>query len=421
MDVSPASATELDQLRATVEVTNSLLSAVASVDPVKALASRISVLCRGTAVIYDFEGTIVASTGEAPVQLIWQEIAATNRREVSAEIGRWHVRTRRVALRERVHVVAIASRGPETIDQIGELILDTAERLLSAVHGIQYGATQRDRRDNEQLLAALHDGVLPSREHRYWSRLAQFHFPAYAPVRAVQFGSLTGEPVTDAHVETLVRRARSEELPLLIMLHRVSADSPAAISALVPDSPDSAAWLDACATRFLVGASEPFAALTQMTTSAREAETALGIAARWAKSSGAPQELGAVRMDSIDLATWLLSHADARGLSDRIARALAPLPPGQLRDTLTAFLAADQNVSRAAELLFVHPNTVRYRLTRIEEAIGSPITSVTALTNLALALHPELIGRAIEHRPAARALGSPDNGGNATQHSKETP
>ena len=148
------------------------------------------------ALIYDFEGNVIASTGEAPAQLIWNEVSATSRQELSLEIGRWHVRTRRVALRDGVHVLAIASRGGETLDSIGELLLDTSERLLGAVFGIQHGATLRDRRDNEQLLASLHDGILPSREHRFWARLSQFRFPAYTQLRALEFAPSTPSPPT---------------------------------------------------------------------------------------------------------------------------------------------------------------------------------------------------------------------------------
>ncbi|MBL3688244.1 PucR family transcriptional regulator [Leucobacter zeae] len=387
-------ASETERLRATLDITHSLLAAVSSPDPVRALAARIGTLCRGTAIIYDVEGTIVASTGEAPTQLVWNEVAATHRRELSLEIGRWHVRTRRVALRDGVHVIAIASRGAETLDQIGDLLLDTSERLLGAVHGIRYGATQRDRRDNEQLLASLHDGVVPAREHRFWSRVAQFRFPSYAPVRALELAPLDGGSAVEAHVAQLIGSARSEDVPLLVMLRRADMDSPATISALVPDSAAVDRWIDAASARFLLGASAPFPALSRVPDSVREAETALGIARGWARAAESPAGIGAVRIDRIDLATWLLSHVDRRQLDDRIARTLAPIDSPQLRDTLIAYLANGQNVAFAAETLFVHPNTIRYRLARIEEAIGSPIASAFALSNLILALHPELIGRA---------------------------
>ena len=384
--------TEIDRLRTTLDITNALLSAVASTEPVHALTSRIATLCKGTAVIYDFEGTIVASTGEAPTQLIWNELAATHRRELQLSIGRWAVRTRRVALRDGVHVIAIASRGADTLDQLGELLLDTSERLLGAVHGIQYGATQRDRRDNEQLISSLYDGVLPAREHRFWSRLAQFRFPAYAAIRTIEAAPIDGTTATEGHVTQFHARARSEELPLLAMLRRVGMDAPATLSAIVPDTPASERWLADISRQYLVGVSAPFSALSRISECVREAETGLGIARQWAAAATAPEGLGPVLIDRIDLATWLLSHVDARQLEERIRSTLAPIAAPQLRETLVTYLASEQNVTRTAAALFVHPNTVRYRLSRVEQALGQPITSAFVLSNVILALYPELIG-----------------------------
>ncbi|RGE21991.1 CdaR family transcriptional regulator [Leucobacter sp. wl10] len=389
---------EVERLRTTLEITNTLLAAVSSPDPVHALVSRIGTVCRGAAVIYDFEGSVIASTGEAPTQLIWNEIAATNRGELDIRIGRWRVVTRRVALRDGIHVIAAASRGGERLERIGELLLDTSERLLGALHGIQYGATLRDRRDNEQLIATLHDGILPSREHRFWTRIAQFGFPAYAPVRALELVPLGEASAGEAHVAHLVGRARSDDVPLLIMLHRADADSPAVIAALVPDSAASGRWIDAMSERYLVGASGTFTALAQTPDGAREAETALGIGRQWARATEHPERLGPIRIDRIDLSTWLLSHVDPRQLQERIARTLDPIGSPLLRETLIAFLAAEQNVARTAEALFVHPNTIRYRLSRIEEAIGMPVASAMAMSNFVLALYPALVGVAAKHR-----------------------
>ncbi|MFD5598462.1 PucR family transcriptional regulator [Leucobacter sp. NPDC058333] len=403
MAMTPEPLPELDRLRTTLDITNALLSAVASTDPVHALTARISTICRGTAVIYDFEGSIVASTGEAPTQLIWNEVAATHRRELHLEIGRWAVRTRRVALRDGVHVIAIASRSADTLDQLGVLLLDTSERLLGAVHGIQYGATQRDRRDNEQLISSLYDGVLPAREHRFWSRLSQFRFPAYAAIRTIEAAPLDGATATEADITHLLARARSADLPLLVMLRRVDMDSPATISAIVTDSPASERWIAEISHQFLVGASAPFSALSRISDCVREAETGLGIARQWAAAAAAPEDLGPVLIDRIDLATWLLSHVDARQLEERIRHTLAPIASPQLRETLTTYLAAEQNIARTAEALFVHPNTVRYRISRVEEALGQPITSAFALANVILALYPELIGLRSELGGAGRA------------------
>jgi PucR C-terminal helix-turn-helix domain len=44
---------------------------------------------------------------------------------------------------------------------------------------------------------------------------------------------------------------------------------------------------------------------------------------------------------------------------------------GGLMETLRVYLDSDLDVTRAAEALYVHPNTVRYRLRRIGELTGS--------------------------------------------------
>lgn len=390
-DTAPST---VEELQTTLDITNTLLSAISSTDPVRTLASRVGVLCKGTAVIYDFEGAVIASTGEAPTQLIWNEVSSTNQRELSVEIGRWHVRTRRVALRQGIHVLAIASRGLDTIEAIGEQLLDISERLLGAAYGIQQGASRRDRRDNEQLLASLHDGILPSREHRFWSRLGQFRFPAYTRLRALEFAPFDAESADESHAMNLFTRARSDDLPILISLRRTDIDSAATVSALVQDTKRSELWITEVSNRMLVGASAPFSALAQVPASVHEAETALGIARSRAAVLARPEKIGAILIDDIDLTTWLLSHVDRRQLTAHIDQLLEPLRESALLDTLITYLAAEQNIGVTASALFVHANTVRYRLTRIEEILGCSIASAPTVTNLVLALYPEILGQA---------------------------
>jgi hypothetical protein len=57
-----------------------------------------------------------------------------------------------------------------------------------------------------------------------------------------------------------------------------------------------------------------------------------------------------------------------------------------LRDSVRAWLEADRNVPAAAEALAVHPNTLRYRLRRVEEVTGLSLTDPDALLLTALLL-----------------------------------
>jgi len=63
-------------------------------------------------------------------------------------------------------------------------------------------------------------------------------------------------------------------------------------------------------------------------------------------------------------------------------RALPADDRAQTAETLRAFAAADLNVSRAAAALFVHPNTVRYRLARTAEATGHDPRTFAGLVEL---------------------------------------
>lgn len=374
-------------LQTTLDVTNSLLEALSAQDAVRALAMRMSMVCHGTAVIYRDEGHVVARAGEAPTQLIWNEAAQSHRRDLEFEVGRWHVRTRRVAVQGGEHVLALASRTHE-LDLLGDVIFDVSERLFDAIQGLHSSAALRYRRDGEELLATLHDGVLPSREHRLWGQLGHFGFTAYAPVRVFEVALPDATSLRNHHVDALFAHARSVEVPLLIMQRRADLHSPTTAVGMVPASAESDGWVHHAASNMLFGVSEAFSELTRAVHHFHEAETAITIARQWASAPNGGLE--PVFIDRIDLATWLLSHVEPRQLEERIHRTLAAIPQPQPRDTVLAFFANDQQIARTAEALFVHPNTVRYRLARAESALGAPLLAASSTANLILALYSEI-------------------------------
>jgi len=83
-----------------------------------------------------------------------------------------------------------------------------------------------------------------------------------------------------------------------------------------------------------------------------------------------------------------------------VAARLGPLaasgePAARLRDTVLAFLAAGGSKTRVAKELYIHPNTVGYRVKRAEEMLGRPVTEdpieVTCALRLAAVLGPAVI------------------------------
>ena len=108
----------------------------------------------------------------------------------------------------------------------------------------------------------------------------------------------------------------------------------------------------------------PGAGLRGAVVSAADALSGLDVAAAW---PDAPRPV-----EADDLLAERVLGGDTRA-ADRLRSAIfAPLAaaPTPLLPTLEAYLAAGGALERAARRLFVHPNTVRYRLRRIAELTG---------------------------------------------------
>jgi DNA-binding PucR family transcriptional regulator len=109
--------------------------------------------------------------------------------------------------------------------------------------------------------------------------------------------------------------------------------------------------------------------------SARAATAGLSAAAAW------PEAPRPVSTDDLLPERALNGDEDARTqLIEEIYRPLAAAGSGLL-DTLTAYLDTSSSIERTGRRLFVHPNTVRYRLRRIADVTGlSPTDARDAYT-----------------------------------------
>jgi sugar diacid utilization regulator len=94
-----------------------------------------------------------------------------------------------------------------------------------------------------------------------------------------------------------------------------------------------------------------------------------------------------VSLDELSSLECALLGADAttRALIASKSRPLLGLPDDDravATTTIRAFATCDMNIARAAQQLYVHPNTVRYRLARIAEATGHDPRTFTGLADL---------------------------------------
>jgi DNA-binding PucR family transcriptional regulator len=100
-----------------------------------------------------------------------------------------------------------------------------------------------------------------------------------------------------------------------------------------------------------------------------------------------PQAPRPVAADDLLAERVLVGDAPARALLlDRIWHPLASAGGGALLETASAYLEAAGGLEGTARLLFVHPNTVRYRLGRIADLTGYQLTEAHDAHTVRIAL-----------------------------------
>ena len=96
---------------------------------------------------------------------------------------------------------------------------------------------------------------------------------------------------------------------------------------------------------------------------------------------------GTLAYEDFDLATLVLSEVAPEHIQPRVDELMAPLranPP--LLEALVEYFARDMDVNATAEAMHVHPNTLRYRLSRVEKLLGRSLRNPATIAELSLAL-----------------------------------
>lgn len=90
--------------------------------------------------------------------------------------------------------------------------------------------------------------------------------------------------------------------------------------------------------------------------------------------------------EELDLATALVCDGDPEVLEARGEALLQRVGGAELHETLLAYLDHDLDIPRTAAFLHLHANSLRYRLSRIEEQLGMPLRHPGTIANLYLAV-----------------------------------
>ncbi|MFJ5775268.1 PucR family transcriptional regulator [Streptomyces sp. NPDC093094] len=233
---------------------------------------------------------------------------------------------------------------------------------------------QREAR-RSALVEALFTGVIADRT-TLWEAARELGLPEAGPYAvAVASAAAPGaEPLTG--VESALR---GSQLP---SAWRLLPDQQIGVVALTAPDAEKNCVRVLRRARARVGLSPGFASLRDVPQALRFARLAL---------AGLPGSgPGVARFDDNPLAMLVAAApAEAAHLVETVLRPVLDLPAverGRLLETLEHWFAAAGSAAGTARTLFVHPNTVRYRLRRVEELTGRSLTDPRTAADLAAAL-----------------------------------
>lgn len=380
---------EIARLKRSAELVNELLEAAASRRPIPGVVEKLGDLVHGSAWLYDLSGKIVYSSGTGPARLLWNEYVAGGGADGTGTIGRWHTRARRIAQGPDIYLLAVAAQDRQRLEAVADTALAAGTRILRTVRGINSAAWSHQQSYGGSLLSQLRVGVTPAREVGVMEQLGPYGFAMGDRMRFAILVPVREDPRYTQ--ENLLDRALARGLGIVLARsHEIGAEP--GLLALVRDAPVLDEWLEFAGAGHVIGVSEAFSTLTAVPDAAQEAETATTIAGRRRRATTG----FVVRLDQVSLATWLRARAAGPVVGERMRRELAALGEHeQLMDTLVTWLRTDMDVKASAAELFVHPNSIRYRLQRCEQLLGKSLRSPATITNLFLALEDRVMrGRA---------------------------
>lgn len=272
------------------------------------------------------------------------------------------------AWREMSRTAVAAGLPAEGLVRFAELVFDYLDQISAVSVAGHADELAREGRLRERLLNQLATALVAGREQERLERLAD-----QADWRAP--GSLTAVLLTQAAARSVRPRLDARALELA-------------------DAEDLEAWPD------LVILLVPGSSRTALVRALADVPAVVGPTVAWSSVARSFRRalrahelgLGDGLVDTDDHLAELVVRSDTDALADLRARVLAPLadvrpgPAEKLTETLRAWLLHQGRREGIAEALFVHPQTVRYRMGQLRELFGDRLDDPAFIRDATIAL-----------------------------------
>lgn len=365
-----------------------LIGAFDEHQPDGTIADRLASLIDARVVVVD-AGSTVVQAGRLDAAAAWRELAAqpTVRKIVRFGLGELDCVAVPIGDSQsdsRRWLIA----GARSLGPLVTPALQLAAPLFAAVSRIEEAVRRQELLIAEKLLADLLAASDASVAEGLVARAHDFGIDLSEPVRVVVARPRAGhrallhdeETPTGARerIDDALRRSGCPHL-----LGSVGEDVAMLVQAGEPTWCELWSELrSALGARVLLAAGRPTSDACNIRMSLRDALLGVGQLANDRASDGT-----ALDWEQLDLAFALLAEAEPARADAHARQVLEPLAAHpSLRLTLEAYFASELDVGRTAKRLHLHPNSLRYRLSRIEALLGRSLRAPETLADLHLAL-----------------------------------
>ncbi len=276
-------------------------------------------------------------------------------------------------------------------DDLDRMVVEQGVRVCALEMARLKGLRENEKRLRSDLLSALLQESLSPRDARLW--LENLSYDPSQPYLAIRFAWEGANPPSRRRLETLVN-GELARLGLNAVASPLGAEMICFVPAQISGRPEQAiAFCQAVQAQGLkeqprhtvrCGIGAPAPDLGAWHNSFRQAGQALELARRLGES--AP-----LYFPDLSVYRLLLQMEHSPDLSSFLDEMLGPLlaheSSAEFIRTLEAFFEHHGNLSQTAEALYLHRNTLAYRLDRIEEILNIDLDSPEARLSVQLALH----------------------------------
>ncbi len=376
-------------------IQQNLIRAFADASPLESIVQRLGRLVHSTVAVIALDGQVDAATGTMPVT----EIAAVLDEQSRLPIAQFDVREWRVLAAPvtasrgpSARWLVVASRGTAVTYELARAAVQITAPLVGALLRLSVTDRAQDRAIRQAVLdSALDDKPETVDVRSVGARISALGIDFTTDVRSVVIRERSSvvdrrqDPVAAEEVTSWLY-SRLEAVDARYLLSRRPTEI-VMVAGSDPVLQTLTAELVGTWPSLTVGVGRSVAGVEDIRTSHRDAQIAV-------QHLTVRSDQTVMSFDDLDVVTQLLAEVPA----ERFAATAAPIAallaenPIQL-EALRAFFAANRDVKVAAESIFLHPNTLRYRLERLEHALGRSLRepAVTASLYCVLTLLPDLL------------------------------